>query len=204
MPPADPTIVLLVEDNPGDARLVREALNGGHGMRFRLEYADHLAVGLERLRRPGVHVVLLDLSLPDSQGVDTIMRLHQEAPDIPIIALSGIQDERVIEGAVRNGAEDFLVKGSFSGDLLARAIGYAIDRRKAREELAQARDSALESARLRAEFLANMSHEIRTPLNAIIGTTRLIADTQLSVDQRDMIEIASASADTLLRISTLG
>jgi len=199
MPP-NPTNVLLVEDNPGDARLVREALRGGRGVRFTLEYADHLAIGLDRLRRPGIDVVLLDLSLPDSQGIDTILRLHQEAPGVPIVALSGNEDERVVEGAVRNGAEDFLVKGTFSTDLLARAIGYAIDRRKAREELALARDSALESARLRAEFLANMSHEIRTPLNGIIGITRLIAETQLTVDQREMTEIASSSADTLLRI----
>ena len=198
--PSTPTNVLLIEDNPGDARLVREALSNGRGTIFTLEYADRLALGLERLRRPGVHVVLLDLSLPDSQGVETIRRLHTHAPEVPIIALSGIQDHRVIESAVRNGAEDFLVKGTFSCDLLGRAIGYAIDRRQARQELAKARDSAIESARLRAEFLANMSHEIRTPLNGIIGIKRLIADTQLTVDQREMIEIAGTSADTLLRI----
>lgn len=155
---------------------------------------------LERLARPGIDVVLLDLSLPDLDGVDTILRLQSAVPDVPSIALSGNEDDRAIESAVRNGADDFLVKGTFRADSLLRSIGYAIDRKLGREELAQARDSALESARLRAEFLTKMSHEISTPLNGIIGITRLIADTQLTAEQREMTEIASASADTLLKI----
>jgi two-component system, sensor histidine kinase and response regulator len=192
--------VLLVEDDPGGARLVHEALSRGYRGGFELEVAGNLAAALERLRLSRIDVVLLDLSLPDSSVVETISRLHQRSPEVPIIALGGIEDEQVIQGAVRNGAEDFLVKGTFSAELLARSIRYALDRRQAREELAQARDSALESARLRAEFLANMSHEIRTPLNGIIGITRLLAETQLTVDQREMIEIASTSADALLKI----
>ncbi|MGA2409299.1 MAG: ATP-binding protein, partial [Candidatus Binataceae bacterium] len=197
---SDAIHTLLIEDNPGDARLVKEALATSRSAHFDLECTDRLAAGLERLRSPGIDVVLLDLSLPDSHGVETIKRLHNQAPQVPIVALSGIEDERVTQSAVRNGAEDFLVKGTFSSDLLVRSIGYAIDRKQAKEGVAQARDSALESARLRAEFLANMSHEIRTPLNGIIGITRLLADTQLSVEQREMIDIAGASADTLLKI----
>ena len=191
---------LLIEDNPGDARLVQEALATSRNTKFELECADRLASGLKRLRKPGIDVVLLDLSLPDSQGVETITRLHSQAPGVPIVALSGIEDERVTQSVVRSGAEDYLVKGAFSSALLIRSIGYAIDRKRAQEGLAQARDSALESARLRAEFLANMSHEIRTPLNGIIGITRLLADTPLTAEQREMIDIAGASADTLLTI----
>src|SRR6202453_2478539 len=121
--PVRPINTLLVEDNPGDARLVHEALNGTRSAGFTLEHADRLTAALERLCRPGIDVVLLDLSLPDSHGVDTIMRIHGAAPHLPIIALSGIEDERGIQGAVRNGADDFLVKGTFSSDLLVRSIG---------------------------------------------------------------------------------
>jgi signal transduction histidine kinase/HPt (histidine-containing phosphotransfer) domain-containing protein len=132
--------------------------------------------------------------------METIVRLHTEAPDIPIIALSGMDDLSIIQDAVKQGAEDYLVKGGFSTDNLVRSIHYAIDRRRVRDDLARARDSALESARVRSEFLANMSHEIRTPLNGVIGMTRLLVDTPLTIDQHEMLEIARMSADALLKI----
>ncbi len=192
--------VLQVEDNAGDARLLRERLLSAPGLRFEVETLDRLASAAERLRHPGIDVVLLDLSLPDSQGIETITRLHTHAPDIPIVALSGMDDQSIIQEAVKLGAEDYLVKGAFSTDILRRTIRYAIDRRRLREDLARARDVALESARVRSEFLANMSHEIRTPLNGVVGMTRLLIDTLVSADQREMLEIACMSADTLLKI----
>jgi two-component system sensor histidine kinase/response regulator len=189
---------LLIEDDPSDAEFVREALAGAEGLE--LEWIDRLDTGIERLRRPGVDVVLLDLALPEARGLETLRWLSQAAPQIPIVALSPPEDRDHGGDAIKFGAEDYLVKGAFTADLLTRSIRYAIDRRQAREEIAQARDSALESARLRGEFLANMSHEIRTPLNGIVGMTRLLTDTPLSHEQREMIEIARQSADSLLKI----
>jgi two-component system sensor histidine kinase/response regulator len=189
---------LLIEDNPGDARLVREALSQTAGIE--LEWVDRLSTGMARLERSGIDVVLLDLSLPDSKGFSTIEHLSQTARLTPIVALSGLGDSAEVQDAIKFGAEDYLVKGSFSPDLLARSIRYAIDRRRARDELARARDAALESARVRSEFLANMSHEIRTPLNGIVGVMRLLIDTGLSNDQREMVDIARHSADALLAI----
>jgi signal transduction histidine kinase/HPt (histidine-containing phosphotransfer) domain-containing protein len=196
----NPIRVLVVEDNPGDARLVREALASPVGPAFEVEWLDRLERALERLHRPDIDVVLLDLSLPDAAGAETIDRVNRQAPHVPIIVLSGLNDENLIQDAVKRGAEDYLVKTSFSPDLMARSIRYAIDRKRAMEELEQNRDSALESARLRSEFLANMSHEIRTPLNGMIGMTRLLLNTKLSNDQREMLQIARVSADALLKI----
>ena len=195
-----PIRLLLIEDDPLDERLLRERLGAADGVRFEIETTDRLDGGLERLRTGRFDLVLLDLSLPDSEGSESIAQMHQEAPQIPIIALTGLDDPIIIANAVKHGAEDYLVKGTFKTDVLIRAMLYAIDRARARQDLVTAHDSALESSRLRAEFLANMSHEIRTPLNGVIGMTRLLVDTRLTGDQREMIEIARASAETLLRI----
>jgi signal transduction histidine kinase/HPt (histidine-containing phosphotransfer) domain-containing protein len=193
--------LLLIEDNPVDERLLRARLAEGHGVRFEIESTRRLDHGLERLRASRFDLVLLDLSLPDSAGSETIAQLHRKAPRIPILALTAFNNQEIMNLAVRDGAEDYLVKGTFRTDILVRAILYAIDRKRVRDELETARDSAVESARLRAEFLAIMSHEIRTPLNGIIGATRMLVDTRLSADQREMIEIARASAGTLLGIT---
>jgi two-component system, sensor histidine kinase and response regulator len=192
--------VLLIEDNPGDARLVSEALALSDSEKFAVECVDCLKQAVERLQRGRFNVVLLDLSLPDAEGFDSIVRLTSDVPRVPLIVLSGNRDPELIHDAVKKGAEDYLVKGAFSTDSLVRSVRYAIDRHHSREQLSLARDSALEGARLRAEFLANMSHEIRTPLNGIIGMTRLLSETPLNTDQREMVEIARDSADALLRI----
>jgi signal transduction histidine kinase/HPt (histidine-containing phosphotransfer) domain-containing protein len=195
-----PIRLLLIEDNPVDVRLVRSRLADSHGVRFEIESVHRLDHGLERLRASRFDLVLLDLSLPDSAGSETIAHLHREAPQIPIVALTAFNNQDIVDVAVKDGAEDYLVKGTFRTDLLVRAILYAIDRKRVRGDLELARDSAVEAARLRTEFLANMSHEIRTPLNGVIGMTRMLVDTSLSSDQREMIEIARSSAETLLRI----
>jgi signal transduction histidine kinase len=192
--------LLLIEDDPVDVRVLRERLLGEIGSHFEIENCDRLDSAFERLRMRRFDVVLLDLSLPDSDGSATIARLHRAVPDVPIIALTGSNNEEVIESAIRQGAEDYLIKGSVKTDILVRSIGYAIDRKRLRAGLTMERDSALEAARLRTEFLANMSHEIRTPLTGVVGMTWLLIDTELNDDQREMIEIAQQSSKTLLRI----
>src|SRR5262249_38352654 len=120
-PDAAPT-VLLVEDNPGDARLIREMLAEAATARLRLLRAETLAAGLEQLARGGVDVVLLDLSLPDSRGLDTFLRTRERAPEVPIVVLSGLSDEELAMRAVHAGAQDYLVKGEVGSDGLGRAL----------------------------------------------------------------------------------
>jgi MinD-like ATPase involved in chromosome partitioning or flagellar assembly/CheY-like chemotaxis protein len=127
-------IVLLIEDNPGDARLIREMLAEVRGGTFNLEHTNRLSTGLSRLGEGGIDVVLLDLSLPDSQGLETFARVHAQAPEVPIIALTGLDDEELAVKAVREGAQDYLVKGQVDSSLLVRSMRYAIERHRAQAE----------------------------------------------------------------------
>ena len=123
--------VLLIEDNPGDARLIKEMLADGKSAAFEVEWRDDLAKGIKRLADGGVDLVLLDLTLPDSRGFNTFSTLQTETPLLPIVVLTGLDDETVAVRAVRGGAQDYLVKGQVTGEQLSRAIRYAIARKTA-------------------------------------------------------------------------
>ncbi len=123
--------VLLVEDNPGDARLVRERLNEESGYTFDIEHAERLSIALKRLARGGIDIVLLDLNLPDSQGLDTFAIMNNQVPKVPVVILSGIVNEEVL----KNGTTDYLVKGEWDNDVLVRTMSYAIERKHAEEKI---------------------------------------------------------------------
>jgi len=127
--------VLLVEDNPGDARLFTELLRDAGADRLKMVHVDRLAAAIERLDRDSFDVMLLDLSLPDADGLDTLVRAHAHAPKIPIVVLTGHDDEALAVRAVRSGAQDYLVKGRVDGELLVRSIRYASERGRSLEAL---------------------------------------------------------------------
>ncbi|HYG23262.1 MAG TPA: SpoIIE family protein phosphatase [Verrucomicrobiae bacterium] len=151
---------LLVEDNPADARLIEAMLSEAEGGSFRLERVDRVSRGIERLQQGGIDVVLSDLSLPDSHGLETFTQLHAAAPRIPIIVLSGLSDTTIAVKAVHEGAQDFLVKGEVDGRLLARSIRYAIERKAMSEQLHRYADELRKkNAQLEADF--SMAREIQ-------------------------------------------
>ena len=119
---------MLVEDNPDDALLIDAALTETQYGRFKLRHAIRLSEGLDVLSQGEIDVVLLDLSLPDSHGPETFAKVHLESPDVPIIVLTGLNDETVASQAVRQGAQDYLVKNQVDGPLLSRSIRYALER----------------------------------------------------------------------------
>ncbi len=122
--------LLLIEDNPGDVRLIREALKEGDRTEFELECTDLLSKGLERLSKGGIDAVLLDLSLPDSLGVDTFFKVQAQARELPIVILTGLEDETTAMKTVKDGAQDYLFKGRLDGQLLERSLRYAIERQR--------------------------------------------------------------------------
>ena len=130
-----PIRVLLVEDNPGDARLILEMLREVQGETFELLQVNRLELALEQLSAAGVDVVLLDLGLPDSQGLATFERTLRGTTTEPIIVISGLDDEQVALEAVRAGAQDYLIKSRIEGHLLSRVIRYAIERQRTQTQL---------------------------------------------------------------------
>ena len=126
--------VLLIEDNPGDVRLIREMLRDAGATQFELEHADQLSSGLERLAERKFDLLLLDLGLPDSQGLYTLTETIAQAPELPIVVLTGLADEMAGIKAVQEGAQDYLLKGQLSGSLLMRAMRYALERKRMEDE----------------------------------------------------------------------
>lgn len=127
--------ILLIEDNPGDVRLILEMLKGASGYQSELVDVANLEDGLKHLSEETFDVVLLDLGLPDSQGLETLNKINEQVPEVPIVILTGLADEVVTADALHKGAQDYLVKGEAGGDLLIRAIRYAIERKRAEKTL---------------------------------------------------------------------
>lgn len=122
--------VLLIEDNPADALLLREAVREDALSSFDFTIAESLKLGLEFMRQNQFDVILLDLGLPDGQGLESFEKLHGAFPDKPIVVLSGLTDERIALEAVQSGAQDYLVKGPTGWEIASRAIRYAIERKR--------------------------------------------------------------------------
>ena len=130
-----PIHLLLVEDNPGDVRLVHEMLVDDRHQRFVLHVADRLEAAMTIMKEQDLTVILLDLQLPDGSGLDTLLKIHAIAPEIPVVVLSSIGDEALAISAVQHGAQDFLVKSHISAHLLTRALHYAIERKRLEDRL---------------------------------------------------------------------
>jgi DNA-binding NarL/FixJ family response regulator len=132
--------ILLIEDDPGDAQLIRVMLQGSASVEFRLEVEQGLSSGLKRLDEQHFDVILLDLELPDSHGLETLRQIYSRASATPVVVITGQADEVVGAEAVRMGAQDYLVKGEIDSSILLRSIRYAIDRHRLQEKLQEKLD----------------------------------------------------------------
>jgi signal transduction histidine kinase len=181
--------ILLIEDNPGDARLVRETLNERG-----LYYAELMHVGCmgeaeKYLADHVVDIILLDLGLPDVRGLKAVRRARAAAPGATLVVLTGLEDELLAAQALQEGAQDYLVKGQIETRALLRALRYSIERKR------------LE--RLKDEFVSTVSHELRTPLTSIYASLGLLAAQAagtLPDPMARLLAIAHKNSERLVRL----
>jgi signal transduction histidine kinase len=191
-----PTRVLLIEDNPGDADLVRLRLIEG-GLPVDVNCATRLADGLRLLAEKPPSVVLLDLNLPDSHGAETFRKVLENAPEVPVVILSGQEDERLAMKAVHQGVQDYLVKSDITGKHLERAMRYAVERQALLRSLDISRKQQIE---FKNRFLSHVSHELRTPLTCIHQYVSLLYDGlagPVLPEQRDHLQTILKSVNQL-------
>lgn len=193
--------VLLVEDNEADVVFFRELTREISQLPMTLDVARDLESAIELNRTAQFDVIFLDLGLPGSHGIETFDRLKKHVQSTPIVVFTGsvASDGGVI--AVKHGAQDYLVKGHVSSELLAKTMLYATGRSKyqsVKQELDQARVELATIATTKNRFLSNVSHELGTPLTAVLGYLQLLNSSQsLSMPDRDKVDKALSAGRVL-------
>ncbi len=185
--------ILLIEDNLAEAKLLQEFLKQAHSKNFTLVHVKRLGEALELLRNCNdtgnrFDIILLDLTLPDSQGLTSLSVLNNVVPSLPIVVLTNTNDDTLAIEAVRQGAQDYLVKHQVNVEVLLRSLRYAIERKQALESLRKYNQSleikvqqrtaelikAKELNQFKSEFVSMLSHDIRNPLNTILLAAGLL------------------------------
>ena len=181
--------VLLVEDNASDARLLREMLSKEKQGSFELTHLTRMREAEIRLAEGGIDIVLLDMGLPDGHGLEILRRARAASPTVVMIVLTGFDDEELAAGAMKEGAQDYLIKGQIENRALPQALRYAVERQRMEAEADIMRKNEVQQ---RDDFLSHVSHELRSPLTSICSFSSIIADGlagQTTPQQDDYLQI---------------
>lgn len=181
--------VLLVEDNASDARLLRDMLSKEKPGSFELTHLTRMREAEIRLSEGGIDIVLLDMGLPDGHGLEILRRARAADPTVVMIVLTGFDDEALAAGAMKEGAQDYLIKGQIENRALPQALRYAMERQSMQAEADLMRKNEVQQ---RDDFLSHVSHELRSPLTSICSFSSIIADGlagQTTPQQDDYLQI---------------
>ena len=198
--------ILLIEDNPADVLLFEEYIDSSDLAHSRITAVASLREAVDQIQRTSFDVIMLDLSLPDGRGKDTLRRAQEMFVGFPVIILSGTDDLALAKTSVHEGVQDYLVKGYINETLLARSINYAIERNKLMNEKAAVernlveRNHYLEIANRRLEqFAYTVSHNLRAPLARILGLSQVIRYEPLNGEGNRLVSLIEQSAHGLDR-----
>jgi PAS domain S-box-containing protein len=183
----EPIKILLVEDNPGDASLVAEMLAETTSVQFELTESDRLETALALLEKGKFDIILLDLSLPDGYGINTVIQMHVAGPEIPIVVMSGLGDEDLAIKALHEGAQDYLVKGRVDSDLLIRSVRYAIERKQSEEALRKAYDELEQRVQERTEELVLVNDTLLAEIAEHKKTEKALQKSEASLAEAQRI-----------------
>lgn len=205
-----PTTVLLVEDSDSDANLLRQVFLRAGQEQWKLVHVERLAAAIDTCRRLPIDAVLLDLRLPDSDGLETVADFRAAVPDVPVVVLTMRDDEALALQAVARGAQDYLVKDLITIQLLVRSIRYAIERGQILQQLKNSEQAVLralaqeqELSALKSSFIAMVSHEFRNPLSLIRTSVELLqtySDRLTAERRRSYLHCIEAAVDQVLYV----
>ena len=196
--------ILLIEDDPADAELIKAMLSAGTNERFDIDCIERMADFRSKINEAKFDVILVDLGLPDSQGIETFTRVNDLAPNIPIIVLTGLSDDELGNIAVHKGAQDYLVKGEVNEILLKRSIAYAIERKKTEEKIKKSElrfrelsEQLTETNNLKDLLLDVISHDLRNSAGVIFGFADLLINKE---KDNELYEGIYSSSESLLKV----
>jgi len=195
--------VLLVEDSASDAVLLQEHLLDVGFERFEVTHVERLTEALDRLGKQTFDVVLLDLSLPDSCGVETLLRTQREAPGVPLVVLTGLSDQMLAIEAVRQGVQDYLIKGQTDERQIARAIRYAIERQRLEKALRRSEKRYRRLADRLEKRVEERTSDLRGAVRAFEQQTvqlRSLAAELSQAEERERRRLAQAIHDNLQQL----